>query len=261
VEKAARWKWHVRGNWNPREDRIPSAVWLGILWIGMILGFGLDAKSFLGKHPPLLLHLHAAVFTIWMLLLTAQVLLVVGDRVDLHRKLGWLLAAWACLMGVMGPVAVYTAIMVHVKVCGPFPNPFMAVNGFDIGSFMVVLAIGIVMRKNSAAHKRLMILSTVALADPGFNRFIGYVYRIAPHTPLVFFFWVFYGDILIIALMLGWDFYRGRLVGAHIHRVELPRRVHVHDLGYLLLATVEEPHTPVDNLLGEVEPVWLRSHG
>ena len=35
VEKVARWKWQVRGNWNPREDRIPSAVWLGILWSGM----------------------------------------------------------------------------------------------------------------------------------------------------------------------------------------------------------------------------------
>jgi hypothetical protein len=216
VEKAARWKWHVRGNWDSREDRIPSAVWLGILWTGMILGFSLDAKSFLAKHPPLLLHLHAAVFTIWMFLLTAQVLLVVGDRVDLHRKLGWLLAAWACLMGVMGPVAVYTATMMYVKVHGPIPNPFMAVNGFDISCFMVVLAVGIAMRKNSAAHKRLMILSTVALADPGFNRFIGHVYRIAPHTPLVFFFFVFYGDILIIALMLGWDFYRGRLIRAHV---------------------------------------------
>ena len=39
MEKVARWKWHVRGYWNPREDRIPSIVWLGILWIGMLFGF------------------------------------------------------------------------------------------------------------------------------------------------------------------------------------------------------------------------------
>jgi hypothetical protein len=187
VEKVARWKWHVRGNWNPREDRIPSVVWLGILWIGMLLGFGLDARTFLGKHPPLLLHLHAATFTLWMFLLTAQVLLVVRDRVDLHRKLGWFLAAWACLMGVMGPVGVYTAVMMNVKVHGPFPYPFISVHAVDIGGFLVLLAIGITMRKNSAAHKRLMILSTVALADPGFNRFIAMSIRPIHIPPSTFF--------------------------------------------------------------------------
>ena len=216
MEQVARWKWHVRGNWSPREDRFPSAVWLGILWIGMLLGFGFDARNFLGRHPPLILHLHAAVYTIWMFLLTAQVLLVLRDRVDLHRKLGWFLAAWACLMGVMGPVAVYTAVMMDVKVHGPSPDPFISVHVVDIGGFLVLLAIGIAMRKYSAAHKRIMILSTVALADPGFNRFIGYVYPVEPHTPFLNFLYIFYGNILIVALMLGCDFYLVRLVRSHV---------------------------------------------
>jgi hypothetical protein len=216
VENVARWKWHVRGNWNPREDRVPSAIWLGILWIGMLLGFGFDARHFLGQHPPLLLHLHAAVFTIWMFLLTAQVLLVVRNRVDVHRKLGWFLVAWACLMGVMGPVGVYERVMMHVKVQGPYPYPFMSVHIVDIGGFLVLLAIGIAMRKNSAAHKRMMILSSVALADPGFARFIGYVLPLHPHTPFLFFLDVFYGNILLVVLMLGWDFFRGRLIRSHV---------------------------------------------
>jgi hypothetical protein len=182
----------------------------------MLLGFGLDARSFLGQHPPLILHLHAATFTLWMFLLTAQVLLVVRDRVDLHRKLGWFLAAWACLMGVMGPVGVYTAVIMKVKVHGPFPYPFISVHAVDIGGFLVLLAIGIALRKNSAAHKRLMILSTVALADPGFNRLIGYIYPIDPHTPFHVFLVVFYGNILIVGLMIGWDFYRGRLIRSHV---------------------------------------------
>ncbi len=217
MSKVARWKWHVRGDWNPREDRFPSAVWLGILWIGMLLGFGLDAKSFLGKHPPLLLHLHAATFTIWIFLLTVQVLLVVRDRVDLHRRLGWFLAVWACLMGVMGPLAVYTAVVMNARAHGPFPDPFISVHVVDIGGFLVLLAIGIAMRRNSAAHKRLMILSTVALADPGFNRLIGHLYPSAdPQTPLSVFLFVFYGNLLIVVLMIGWDFYRGRLVRSHV---------------------------------------------
>jgi len=217
VERVAHWKWHVRGDWNPREDRIPSAVWLGVLWIGMILGFGLDAKRFLGHHPPVLLHAHAAVFTIWMYLLTAQVLLVVRDRVDLHRKLGWFLAAWACLMGVMGPVGVYTSVMMDVKAHGPSPDPFISVHLVDIGGFLVLLAVGIALRKNAAAHKRMMILSTAALADPGFNRFIGYALpTLDPKTAFPMFLYIFYGNVLIVALMLGWDFYRCRLIRSHV---------------------------------------------
>ncbi len=216
LEQVARWKWHVRGNWNPREDRIPSIVWLGILWIGMLLGFGLDARRFLGLHPPLALHLHAAVFTIWMFLLTVQVLLVVRDRVDIHRKLGWFLAAWACLMGVMGPVGLYTAVMMHVRKHGPGPDPFMCVQLLDISSFLVLLAIGISLRRNPAAHKRLMILSSAALASPGFSRFLGYVYPASPTTSLLFLVNVYYGNILLIVLMLGWDLYRGRLIRSHV---------------------------------------------
>lgn len=216
MEKGARWKWHVRGNWNPREDRIPSAVWLGILWIGMIAGFGLDAKGFLAQNPPLLLHLHAATFTIWMFLITAQVLLVVRNRVDLHRKLGWVLAGWACLMGVMGPVGVHAYVMMLVKAQGPIPYPFFSVHAVDIGGFLVLLAIGIALRKNPAAHKRMMILANVALADPGFSRFIGYFYPNDPPTTFLYFLYVFYGNILLVALMLGWDLYRGRLIRSHV---------------------------------------------
>jgi hypothetical protein len=96
--------------------------------------------------------------------------------------------------------------MLQVKMHGPRPDPFISVHAVDIGGFLVLLAIGIAMRKNSA----------VALADPGFNRFIGYVYPANPHTPLLTFLYIFYGNILIVALMLGWDFYRGRLIRSHI---------------------------------------------
>ena len=216
MPRVERWKWHVRGNWNPREDRIPSAVWLGILWIGMLFGFGLDAKRFLGQQPPFLLHLHATVFTGWMFLITAQVLLVVRNRVDLHRKLGWFLVAWACLMGVMGPVGVYTSVMLDVKAHGIGPDPFLCVQILDTSCFLVLLAIGIALRKNPAAHKRMMILSSVALASPGFSRITGYFFPTDPNTPFLFLLNAYYGNILLVALMLGWDLYRGRLIRSYV---------------------------------------------
>lgn len=225
MEKVARWKWHVRGNWSSQDDRIPSAVWLAILWIGMIAGFALDAQQFLDQNPPLLLHAHAATFTIWMCLLTAQLLLVLKNRLDIHRKLGWFLVAWACLMAIMGPVGVYTAIMMQVKAHGPFPYPFITVHLVDIGGFLLFLAIGIAMRKNPAAHKRMMILSTVALADPGFARLLDHLIHgkfinafMSPHPPsaFVWFLCVFNGNILLVALMLAWDWWKGRLIRIHV---------------------------------------------
>jgi hypothetical protein len=88
---------HVRGSWPAREDRIPSVVWLGILWLGMSAGFGLDFHRFARETPPppKVLWVHAFVFTVWMFVVTAQVLLVLRNRVAWHRKFGWFAVGWA----------------------------------------------------------------------------------------------------------------------------------------------------------------------
>jgi hypothetical protein len=208
---------HVRGTWSARDDRTPSAVWLAILWIGMILGFGLDIHRFRTQAPPAppVLYVHAVVFTVWMFLLTAQVLLVLRDRVALHRKLGWFLAAWACLMAILGPWAAMAADASTVN--GKFTGTaFLAVNAVDIGGFLILLVWGILLRKNPAAHRRMMILSTISLADPGFDRALGHLVPYHPHSAIVSFFCVFYGNVLLIALMAGWDLWRGRLMRSFI---------------------------------------------
>jgi hypothetical protein len=60
----------------------------------MIAGFVVDMPRFLHESPPpsVVVNVHAVVFTVWLLLLTAQVLLVVSDHVALHRRLGWFTA-------------------------------------------------------------------------------------------------------------------------------------------------------------------------
>jgi hypothetical protein len=66
---------HTRASWAGRDDRIASVVWLGVLWIGMILGFAVDFPRYLRENPPapLIVHLHAVVFSTWMLLLTSWI--------------------------------------------------------------------------------------------------------------------------------------------------------------------------------------------
>jgi hypothetical protein len=133
----------------------------------MILGFGLDFHRFLHENPPApkILYPHAVVFTGWMLLLTAQVLLVLGDRVAWHRKLGWFLAGWACLMVILGPWAgmASAAVNLHTPIGDP---PFLSVIFEGIIAFALLLAWGIALRKNPAAHRRMMILSTSRSPTP-----------------------------------------------------------------------------------------------
>lgn len=205
---------HTRGTWSPRDDRTASAVWLGILWLGVIVGFGVDFPRYLHENPPApwFIHLHGAVFTVWLLIVTAQVLLVMRDRVAWHRRLGWIAAGWAGLMAVMGPVAVVARQAVNAGTNNSDP-PFLSVNIVDVGGFLFLLAWGFMLRKNPAAHRRMMLLSTICVAgDPGFSRFTGWIWPENPSSIFVWFFWSFYGNVLLIALIAVWDWWRGRLM-------------------------------------------------
>jgi hypothetical protein len=208
----------TRASWSARDDRAAPAVWLGILWVGMIAGFGLDIPRYLAENPPAprIVHLHAAVFTTWMLLLTAQVLLVLRDRIAWHRSLGWFAAGWACLMAIVGPWAVMDSQAVNLHNPQMSDPPFLSINIIDLAGFLLLLAWGIALRKDVAAHRRMMILATISLADPGFSRFSGYYLPNEPKAMLLGFLWIFYGNFLLIALMTAWDWYKGRLMRSFV---------------------------------------------
>ncbi len=200
---------HTRGSWSAREDRLPSAVVLGIFWVGIIAGFGTDFSRYLHQKPtpPAIVHVHAVVFSVWLLIMTAQVLLVVGDRVRWHRTFGWFAAGWAGVMAVVGPWAALSKLAQTKEF-----QPFLSVNLVDLGGFLVLLGWGIALRKNPAAHRRVMMLSLIAMADPGFSRFSGWVIPNEPKTLMAWFWWMFYGNVLLVAVMAFWDWRQGRLM-------------------------------------------------
>ena len=208
---------HKRGTWSLKDDRIAPAVWLSILWIGMFAGFGVDIPRFASENPPAprVIYFHAFVFIVWLLLLTAQVMLVLRNRVAWHRKLGWFAAGWACLMAVMGPWAAMASQAVNLH-NPPLGDPqFISVNIVDIGGFLALLAWGFTLRKDPAAHKRMMILATISLADPGFGRFTGWLLP-EPQSAIPAFFYMFYGNALMILLMAAWDWWKGRLMRSFV---------------------------------------------
>src|ERR1700754_3722407 len=72
-------------------DRNAFLVFVGLVWIGVLSGFGTDSVSHVLAHGldyPLIVHLHAVTFVSWLMLFTAQVALIRHGRADIHRKLG-----------------------------------------------------------------------------------------------------------------------------------------------------------------------------
>jgi len=197
--------------WNPREDRTIHAVWLGLFWVGILVGFGLDMKPFVHQTVPWIVYPHAAIYVGWLLLLTAQVLLVMKDKVALHRRLGKFSVGYAVLVVLLGPPTALAVVAATAHAQGPsvLPPQFLAVNFVDVGGFAVMFAWAIAMRRNPAVHKRLILAAMVAFADPGFSRITGNLMA-EPKTMWPWFWWSFYGNVLLVVLMLAWDLWRYR---------------------------------------------------
>ncbi len=121
------------------------------------------------KLPAPIVHVHAVLQTSWMLLLLVQMLLVSARRVPLHRKLG---IAGFLLAAVMVPVAVMlVANELHRSASqGDAALSFSLVPTWEICNFAVLAGSAFALRKHPVAHKRLIILATVAMMPAAVSR-------------------------------------------------------------------------------------------
>jgi hypothetical protein len=86
--------------WSPSGDRKIYAVWIAIVWAAILAGFGMDFTRYLGEGPPppFILHIHAAVYVLWLGLVSLQILWVETGNLRRHKQLGWLTVAVSALM-------------------------------------------------------------------------------------------------------------------------------------------------------------------
>jgi hypothetical protein len=157
-----------------RWDRNFFLVYVLLIWFGILNGFVPEIVSHLSKHQPfpLIVHVHAVAFMGWLVLLSVQVLFIRARRVDLHRRLGVAGAALAAAMIVLGPATALYMQRYHFGTPDSDP-PFLAVQLSDIAAFAGLTIAAIALRKDSAAHKRLILLATLYISDAGFARFLG----------------------------------------------------------------------------------------
>jgi hypothetical protein len=121
------------------------------------------AGIFQAPLPNRLIHIHGAVFTCWILLLITQTSLVSADRVDIHRRLGLFGFALACSMPVLAILAAIDEMVRHAGRANVLA--FFAVPTFDILAFVPLIFFAWKYRSNAAAHKRLILLATIAILD------------------------------------------------------------------------------------------------
>jgi hypothetical protein len=163
-----------------RKVRIDDLFFSGMAALSLIavlVGFARTyflAGVFRAPLPNLLLHIHGAAFTLWIVLFVSQVGLVIGRRVALHRRIGLLGFGFAVLMIVLGVLAASDRVARHSR--GPGKETLEDVRAFyavpmgDMLAFAAFIALGYHHRSDPAAHKRLMLFATFALLDAGFDR-------------------------------------------------------------------------------------------
>ena len=132
-----------------------------------------------------LAHVHAFLFTSWVLLVIAQTTLIAQRRVSVHRRLGIAGAVLAAVMVVVGALTLLKTaargVMPHgltlpLFVMGPLSNVLF---------FGVFVVLALRMRKNREAHKRLMLLAYMCILGAAIGRIPG-VLAIGPAAPIAF---------------------------------------------------------------------------
>jgi len=135
-----------------------------------------------------LVQVHAALFTLWPVLVLAQVLLVRARRVDLHRALCWTAVVLVPLMVVTGALVIMGKARPTIEARAFIFTPLLS-----LVLFPAFVATAIRFRRDPATHKRLMILASVFVVGAGMTRILRFV-GMAGHGFL--FEYVTYGLIL-----------------------------------------------------------------
>ena len=121
--------------------------------------------------PSPILHFHGAVFTLWMLLFTAQAALISARRVHWHRSFGTIAFCLPPIMIVLGVIAAVDALRRGVQI-GPLdPAISFAIPLIGIFVFTIVIYAAWRARRRPDAHKRLIMLATMGLVAAAFGRF------------------------------------------------------------------------------------------
>lgn len=149
---------------------------MSLVMAGLVVwGFSrtVDSNLFHAKPPrPLLLWVHGAAFSTWVLFFILQSALVRLRQVGVHRFIGWFGAGLATVMVALGftiaiVMARFDTFVLHQKGA----DAFLSVPFGDMVLFGSCLAMAIYWRKRPEYHRRLIFIATCELMDAALGRF------------------------------------------------------------------------------------------
>lgn len=148
------------------------------------------------------LWVHGAFLTAWFVALWLQATLVATGNVAVHRRLGWLAVA-------IGLGAFVTSM--HVTLVRVAADTLMARTAWSnltsAVAFAVFLSAAVALRRDSATHKRLLLLASIAMVQPAIARIFFFGgFGVAPLTGALVV------SLLFLLPLAGHDFVtRGKL--------------------------------------------------
>jgi FtsH-binding integral membrane protein len=186
-----------------------SILMLTTVFFGFARSYYL-AGIFRAPLPSLIIHIHGAAFTCWILLLITQTSLVASGHTNIHQKLGIAGFLLGCLMVVLGPLAATDSLVRGAGPVGRDIKAFYIVPLTDILIFATLLFFAFRARRDSPSHKRLIYIATTSLLIAAVARLpFSFSHRLHPQSEVLT--WIF------LLFLVGYDLWSAR----KIHRVTL----------------------------------------
>ena len=144
-----------------------------VMTITIVAGFSF--QYLMGRSTftaPMRVQLHAWVFMGWVGIYLLQNIFAVTGRMHLHRRLGWIAAAWIIPMIVMGFV-----VTLHMVRAGhvPYffrPLQFLIFDPVTVIAFAGLTVAAILLRRRTEWHRRLHFCAMSLLLGPAFGRLL-----------------------------------------------------------------------------------------
>ena len=142
-----------------------SSIFLAVALIGFARSYYFRSY-FDFPELPVHLYVHGAALTAWFVLAFIQPWLIKFRLTDAHRKLGYFSTSIAvCVVG----SGVWTLYMRDALEIDEFPNR-AAGNLASLLMFSICFTLGVIFRRQSAVHKRLMLIASIPLLAPALDR-------------------------------------------------------------------------------------------
>jgi len=152
---------------------------------------------------PLAIYLHASFVFGWVLLFLTQTLLIQNKKYSTHISIG----KWGAFVALGAAISIIPAALYQIErelkeglgqtaispIVGSLASATM---------FLILVMLGIIYRRKSSVHKRLMLLATILLIWPAWFRWRHYFPSVA--RPDIWFAGVLADSLIIIAFIWDW---------------------------------------------------------